>query len=196
MSATSDLLNEIGTLQGEIAALEKEIESYRSWRFAQQEISWHHDALADLIRNLEEFSPDRESGVFAEVKSRHDRLVDLHERSVVRYQTEWEKARESIRNLRKCPQYKGLDLEPQLGLVPIGRSEQGLWEFALLDTGTLPLDMSEIDLELEPELAVILVLIPDGEFLMGAAGPREATQAPSLAVWRRSRPSACHAWTC
>ena len=46
----------------------------------------------------------------------------------------------SIANREECPQYAGLVLSPQLGLVPLGRDpDSGLWEFAHLQTGEVPI---------------------------------------------------------
>jgi hypothetical protein len=46
----------------------------------------------------------------------------------------------SIADSEECPQYNGLVLSEQLGLVPIGRDpESGLWEFWHVQTGAKPL---------------------------------------------------------
>jgi len=61
------------------------------------------------------------------------------------------------------------ELEPQLGLVPIGVDPgSGLWEFADLATGSVPTRGSGGELVRDEETALVMVLIPGGTFLMGA----------------------------
>jgi len=43
---------------------------------------------------------------------------------------DWRAAIRSIADVDECPQYAGLELSPQVGLVPLHRDpESGLWEF-------------------------------------------------------------------
>jgi len=61
------------------------------------------------------------------------------------------------------------ELEPQLGLVPIGVDPRsGLWEFADLATGSVPARGSGGELVRDEETGLVMVLIPGGTFLMGA----------------------------
>jgi len=65
--------------------------------------------------------------------------------------------------------YPGLDLEVQLGLVPIGSDPQsGLWEFAHLATGEPAQRGVDKQLVLTESTGAVLVLIPGGKFWMGA----------------------------
>ena len=69
----------------------------------------------------------------------------------------------SIADRAECPMYAGLELEPQLGLVPIGRdSDSGLWEFAHVQTGEVPIRDADGRLVLTEETCLVLVLVPDG----------------------------------
>lgn len=78
----------------------------------------------------------------------------------------WADAIASIRDVTQCPAYAGLELEPQLGLVPISRDRSsGLWEFAVPSTGVVPARDANGRLALSPESALILVLIPGGVLL-------------------------------
>ena len=78
----------------------------------------------------------------------------------------------SIRNREECPLYEGLEIEPQIGLVPLGRDpDSGLWEFAHVESGEIPERSSDGKLILREESALVLVLIPGGSFWMGAARP-------------------------
>ena len=65
--------------------------------------------------------------------------------------------------------YPGLDLEPQMGLVPIGRDDfSGLWEFWHVASGERPVRDRYGMLQMTAESGIVLVLVPQGSFLMGA----------------------------
>ena len=83
----------------------------------------------------------------------------------------WQEALASIRDVTFCPQYGGLEIAPQLGLLPLGRDPRsGLWEFAHLQTGNVPRRDEAGELVLEDGSAIVLVLVPGGSFLLGAQG--------------------------
>jgi formylglycine-generating enzyme required for sulfatase activity/tRNA A-37 threonylcarbamoyl transferase component Bud32 len=64
--------------------------------------------------------------------------------------------------------YPGLDLEPQMGLLPLGPDpDSGLWEFAHLMTGVPAARDENKKLVLTEETGLVLVLIPGGTFSMG-----------------------------
>lgn len=84
-----------------------------------------------------------------------------------RYTEAWDRALPQIRAT-----YPGLALTPQTGLVPIGADPRsGLWEFAHLATGE-PAERnsptSADQLVLTERTGVVLVLIPEESFWMGA----------------------------
>ena len=65
--------------------------------------------------------------------------------------------------------YPGLDLQPQMGLLPLGPDPgSGLWEFAHLPTGEPATRNADGALQIGPETGVVLVLLPPGTFTMGA----------------------------
>src|SRR5262245_66256570 len=67
------------------------------------------------------------------------------------------------------PRYEGLELAPQLGLLPLGQDpESGLWEFADLQTGDPPERGSHGKLDLKTGFGLVFVLLPGGNFWMGA----------------------------
>lgn len=93
----------------------------------------------------------------------------------------WNKARQSISDLTRFPIYGGLHLKPQAGLVPIGRDpESGLWEFAHPPSGSVPGRNASGNLVLTPKCAIIFVLLPGGQFSMGALPAEDATRSPDL----------------
>jgi formylglycine-generating enzyme required for sulfatase activity/serine/threonine protein kinase len=76
----------------------------------------------------------------------------------------WEQALPAIRD-----RYPGLELGPQLGLLPLGPDpDSQLWEFAHLMSGAPPRRDGEGRLELTAQSGIVLVLIPSGGTRMGA----------------------------
>jgi len=85
----------------------------------------------------------------------------------------WEEAIASIANERECPLYRGLEVTPQLGLLPLRRNAaSGLWEFAHLQTGERARVGADGELRIGPETGLVFVLLPGGEFAMGAQPQR------------------------
>lgn len=78
--------------------------------------------------------------------------------------------------------YPGLNLQPQMGLLPLGPDpESGLWEFAHLMTGTPPVRGDDRQLVLTEETGLVLVLIPGGTFRMGSEA-RNSSPAHDVAL--------------
>jgi serine/threonine protein kinase/formylglycine-generating enzyme required for sulfatase activity len=71
----------------------------------------------------------------------------------------WRAAAEDV---RLSPLYGGLELAPQLGLVPLRRDGgSGLWEFWAAASGERPLaPLAEDRWELQPQDGIVLVLVP------------------------------------
>jgi formylglycine-generating enzyme required for sulfatase activity len=81
----------------------------------------------------------------------------------------WDEAIASIRDRNACPKYDGLELRPQVGLLPLGRDPgSGLWEFAHLMTGEPAERGADGSLTMQLGTGLVLVLIPGGKFWMGA----------------------------
>ena len=141
--------------------------------------AWWRDALEDLVRELEEFE-DPERGLVAGIHpflglgierrlafARTVATLTIDSRSSRRA---WDQAMVSIADVANSPMYHGLKLQPQLGLVPIGKDPiSGLWEFAHLQTGAIPArDRKNGRLLVTDDSGIVFVLIPGGVFLMGA----------------------------
>lgn len=80
--------------------------------------------------------------------------------------------------------YGGLQLDPQVGLVPLGADPAtGLHEFAHLQSGDPPARDARGELVMTDASAIVLVLLPGGAFSMGAqrdTGPNRDPQAEEL----------------
>jgi formylglycine-generating enzyme required for sulfatase activity len=78
----------------------------------------------------------------------------------------WERARAYVRD---TPRYRGVELPECFGLVPIGPDPaSGLYEFAHVLTGDVPRRLQDGKLAVEPEMAVVFVLLPRAIAVVGA----------------------------
>lgn len=159
-------------LDEQIEAVHARITTRGSWSFEDPEDQWQHDRLATLIADLETFL---QSGKVEEVWAQIDLAEVIAERSTTgdRAQELWDEAIASIADPSVCPEYKGLQLEPQVGLVPLGRDpDSGLWEFAHILTGLPSNRLANGELEFNQGSAVVLVLIPGGKARLGSQSTR------------------------
>jgi formylglycine-generating enzyme required for sulfatase activity len=76
---------------------------------------------------------------------------------------------EAIAAIKSSSKYGGLEIVPQMGLLPIGMDpDSQLWEFAHLQTGDPAARGADGKLVLTEETGLVFVLIPGGTFWMGA----------------------------
>jgi serine/threonine protein kinase/formylglycine-generating enzyme required for sulfatase activity len=135
---------------------------------SSDESAWQSGVLEQVLAGLERLESEGD-GSIAKVDELLAFSSGLQRRSVdgVEAAALWEAAAASIRD--ECPVYEGLDLRPQLGLLPLGRDpDSGLWEFAHLQSGSLPERGEDGRLVCAEDACIVLVLLPLGEFLMGA----------------------------
>lgn len=130
-----------------------------------------HDMLSILVTDLTALS-GTEKGLLQSMRNRFRTLKAIEHESIHGHRESWNNTIESIADIEKCPQYNGLIIKPQIGLIPIGQDDtSGLWEFSHLQTG----EITERDLngKLKPseETGIVFVLIPGGSFEMGAFKP-------------------------
>jgi formylglycine-generating enzyme required for sulfatase activity len=188
---------EIARLERELARAESRLGERRVWRFSEEhsEARWWNSQLTELIDGLEDLrdeatGPLSPEGVSAEhgwsVPRRLRFALDLEAGFAPggRYARAWERALPAIRGA-----YPGLELEAQMGLVPLGPDPaSGLWEFAHLMTGRPP-ERREEDgrLELTEQTGLVLVLLPGGTFFMGAQAedPTGPNYDPQAREWER-----------
>jgi serine/threonine protein kinase len=142
-----------------------------TWTFSETADQWQHDVLAELVHGL----VDLQSGLLAP-----DAIIPQHGWSIPKrisaaqalaagfgeegkHAEAWSNALPAIRKV-----YPGLDLEPQMGLVPVGPDpESGLWEFWHVLSGGRP-DGALSGFRMTEESGVIFVLLPGGEFSLEA----------------------------
>ncbi len=159
-------------LERRVQELTDKLQSRKTWRFDAAELQWQHDVLAELIEGLERFEadllaedasgPDRGWSVPRRRKFAQDLRAGFAEGGT--YAAAWDSALPAL-----AETYPGLELETQMGLMPIGPDPaSGLWEFAHLMTGRPAERGADGHLVLTEETGVVLVLLRGGSFLMGA----------------------------
>ena len=141
-----------------------------NWTFDSAEERWQHDNQEELVSGLRSFI-EPGHGLVADVEKRLAFARSVSEESVKGEKAAalWAEAIASIADAQASPEYGGLILAPQLGLVPIGRDPHSkLWEFAHLQTGAPAARGESGDLAIEEGTGLVFVLIPGGTFEMGA----------------------------
>ncbi len=161
-----------------------------SHRFASTEEQWQHDTLAELIQGLERIAAPAD-GLIARVESRlaFARTIDERTRSGDEARRLWSECVSSIADCARCPQYEGLVLTPQIGLLPIGQDPQsGLWEFAELQTGEPAQRDESGKIALSPETGFVFVLLPGGSYWMGSTDDPDDPDYDELGLDIREHP--------
>jgi len=164
-----ELVAHVAGHEEELAALRAEVSERRTWLFATTEEQWQDEVLFDLVSNLSAFT-EPEQGLVAEVEDRLAFARTVRERTLTGADAarRWREVIVSIADPTECPEYGGLALTPQLGLLPIGRDPvSGLWEFASVQTGDVPERDEWGALLFTENTCIVLVLIPGGTLLMG-----------------------------
>ena len=163
------LTKRVDDARTEIGRLEEKVKERASWQFASGEEAWRHQVLQDLLGDLDRIRDPKEAskGVLADVEKRHVAATTLRKRSIEDHRAAWDT---TLAGIAASPKYGGLTISRQLGLVPLGPDPaSGLFEFAHLGSGSLPTRNKESGrLVQADDAAIVLVLIPEGTFLMGA----------------------------
>ncbi|MCB9892557.1 MAG: SUMF1/EgtB/PvdO family nonheme iron enzyme [Planctomycetes bacterium] len=122
-----------------------------------------YDQLRATRDELETFFGKQ--GAFEFVSERKQWAETIQARSIEEHSAKWD---ETVRAVRVDPKYN-LVLEPQIGLVPLGRDpESGLFEFAHLRSGRAPVrDAGSGRLTIDEDTGLVFVLVPPGTFKMG-----------------------------
>lgn len=134
----------------ELAGLRALLEQRLTWKFKDASDQFRHDTLQQLVEDvatLKETAAELRQGRETSAAPRPARKV------------KWASA---IRAIATQPEYAGLRLAPQPGLVPLGRDPQsGLWEFADIESGRLPLRHPRTgEVVVGEKTARIFVLLP------------------------------------
>ncbi|HEX5053627.1 MAG TPA: SUMF1/EgtB/PvdO family nonheme iron enzyme [Planctomycetota bacterium] len=139
-----------------------------SYEFDDVKDQLQHDEITELVLGLRRLAgePGPRTNTIASMQQRLENARTLRRRTIDEHAAAW---REAIERVRTNPVYAGMQLSPQLGLIPIGRDPQStLEEFAAPETGAVPERGTDGHFVVKGETALVFVLIPAGRFLMGA----------------------------
>lgn len=150
---------------------------------------WEISTLEDLLEGLDRIA-DPDGGPISAIEERLGFARTIHQRSIKNYRQRWDQAILEIGNPSRSPAYSGLKIQPQIGLVPLGKDPiSGLWEFGHLQTGKLPTRGPEGNLVFKEEHGLVLVLIPGGTFSMGIPAIPPDDPESALPADERARPA-------
>jgi formylglycine-generating enzyme required for sulfatase activity/serine/threonine protein kinase len=167
---------EAAQLAQRVAELQPQAEGWRTYEFARARDRWWHAQLERLVGELHAFVDPAtglcSAGIAPEhgwgIAKRRDFAATIAARSVAGEdaRARWAAA---IAAIAESPRYAGLQLAPQLGLLPIGVDPaSGLWEFAHLQSGEPAARGVDGTLVLREATGLVFVLLPGGTFTMGA----------------------------
>lgn len=146
------------------------------WEEADPLLRWKYETLDNLVTNLQELH-----GAIDHVSARLEFALNVKRLTIDDHAAEWD---EVIADVRASELYDGMRIEPQLGLIPIGKDpDTDLWEFWHPGTGERPeRHPSSGRLLVSESTGMVFVLIPCGVFEMGAvsAMPLEPLAPPNL----------------
>jgi formylglycine-generating enzyme required for sulfatase activity len=144
-----------------------------NWVFTDFALQLKYDVLASLVTSLE---AQRRDGLVKRVQDRLELSRCIEEKTITSRIKDWDAAIDRIRD--PDSKYHGLVLEPQLGLVPLGRDpDTGLEEFLHFEThtGDIPSAKNGARETLSFDhgvpgtgTGIVFVLIPGGKFWMGS----------------------------
>ncbi len=153
-----------------------------TWTFAKDEDGFRHALLTELVAGLDRLGGEHR-GLTGAIRERWELARSMEDESLVRASDAWTR---TIAELAGDAGYRGIPLEPIVGLVPIGRDpETRFFEFAHLPSGSRPSRDANGRLVIDDASAIVLVLLPGGRFHLGANGPgagRDAIADP----WARA----------
>jgi len=169
------LTGECALLESAIHGLEFELERERRWTVEEVEAASRLATLSATEWSLRALVRE-DGGAIERVQFDLERARTLEQGSLEEFASEWKVASSSIADENSCPLYRGLEIEPQLGLVPLGPNDAGLWEFWHLLSGDRPVLRMAGGFEIRAETGAVFILIPGGEYWVGVqtddpAGP-------------------------
>jgi formylglycine-generating enzyme required for sulfatase activity len=170
--------NEVALQADEARPLE-----HKTFEFADPDDQRLYDAVRRVLAEQAEFeTTTTQAGLLglAELGLEASRRVE-HD-SIVAHADRWLTAIRSIADVAECPAYKGLQITPQLGLVPIGRDpDSGLWEFWHVLSGEEPLHDERGVVVPDEAMGIVLVLLPGGSVERGSQA--EDPNKPNYDLW-------------
>lgn len=144
-----------------------------NYRFKLATKQWEYNTLKELVDILETLKTLE----LPEMKTRLQMASSLHNESITSSSVVWE---EAIAAIKKSPLYSGLEISPQMGMVPLNENpSSGLWEFWHIQSGEKPTKDKDGEWALTEETGIVLVLVPGGSFWMGANNTKGHSKSSS-----------------
>ncbi len=163
--------------------------------FADVETQFRYQLLSELVQQLEHLTHP-EKGQIARMGERLAFARSIRRQTLEEPRQLWRDAIASIVDREQSPAYGGLQIAPQLGLIPIGPDpHSGLWEFAHSRTGGVPRRGSDGRLRVDGSTGLVFVLVPPGDFRMGVEEPPDDdpdVTGPNLDRWARGHEGPAH----
>jgi formylglycine-generating enzyme required for sulfatase activity len=153
--------------------LEREAHQRRTYIFTSPTDQYLHDMIATLIAEIAVFRGTE----YKDVCDRYDWARTIRKRSIEDHRQAWDEAIDSIRRsdgVVSSTLYGGLEIMPQIGLIPIGPDPASkLWEFVHLVSADPEEPIPTRDPEtgritVTGETGIVFVLIPEGILHMGS----------------------------
>ncbi len=163
-------------LAAEVSELDRVVSERHTFDYEDPDDRWWDVQLSKLVSDLERLRHPK-TGLMGDalsesfgwgMRKRYEFAKNIEELSLAGMTSKklWA---EAITAVRSSPKYGGLELVPQLGLLPIGTDpDSGLCEFAHLQSGEPALRGAQGQLVLSEATGLVFVLIPGGTFWMGA----------------------------
>lgn len=129
--------------------------------------SLEYEVLSTLVPKIERLRSNYlAKGTLQMMETQYRVAREVHQATVEEHREAWEQARAAILEI---PEYQGLDLSPQIGLIPLGPDPgSGLWEFYHWQTGKRPERDPDGVIRVDGGSGIVFVLLPGGEFDMGS----------------------------
>ena len=125
---------------------------------------------AELLQRMTLFT----DGTIRDVDERLAFASTIYQRSILDHQHLWDVTASGI---AESSLYQGLEIDPLEGFMPLGRDpETGLFEFADMQSGEIPVRDEAGQLIIGEDTGLVFVLVPGGDFLMGAVRSAEALE--------------------
>ncbi len=169
----------IAELEVAAAGERAQLDEVYAYAFADGALAQEHRRLATLVVGLEAL-PRLQQRVDARIASVAEQAA-----AMAAHAAAWREAIAAIADPARSPHYRGLQLEPVFGLVPLGPDPRSrLHEFAHLPSGPAARrDPGTGELVVAEDTGIVLVLLPGGVVRVGAdpvAGPHLDPLAPPL----------------
>lgn len=145
-------------------AILQEHENWQGWEFDDPEVASEFAQVLSVVVALDRLRIEP-AGTIRRVEALRDRSRGLDRAEFGRA---WTETIAEISDSARSPEYRGLAIRPQRGLMPLGRNPASrLFEFWVMASGERP-ERAGDGWKISPSTGVILILVPGGTVTMGA----------------------------